>query len=153
MNLIQLWFGKKEKNVSHLYNQQSCYPFHLPAALFLCKIQKYSFLFLYNFNHDISLPNGSIKLNFLNRCKVTSFCLCCISMQAESGYGSESSLRRHGSLLSLTSAASGLSTTSASSFKVRLSLCLQIQSSNTANFYVAKCLVMGDHRNFCFYNN
>lgn len=37
--------------------------------------------------------------------------------KAESGYGSESSLRRHGSLLSLTSAASGLSTTSASSFK------------------------------------
>uniref|UniRef100_A0A673LK94 Ceramide transfer protein n=1 Tax=Sinocyclocheilus rhinocerous TaxID=307959 RepID=A0A673LK94_9TELE len=30
--------------------------------------------------------------------------------KAESGYGSESSLRRHGSLLSLTSAASGLST-------------------------------------------
>ncbi|XP_062874055.1 ceramide transfer protein isoform X2 [Trichomycterus rosablanca] len=37
--------------------------------------------------------------------------------RAESGYGSESSLRHHGSLLSLTSATSGLSTTSASSFK------------------------------------
>uniref|UniRef100_A0A4W3GSN8 Ceramide transporter 1 n=1 Tax=Callorhinchus milii TaxID=7868 RepID=A0A4W3GSN8_CALMI len=37
--------------------------------------------------------------------------------QAESGYGSESSLRRHGSMLSLTSAASGYSATSASSFK------------------------------------
>ncbi|CAH1796344.1 unnamed protein product [Owenia fusiformis] len=36
--------------------------------------------------------------------------------QAESGYGSENSLRRHGSMLSLTSAAS-LSTTSTSSFK------------------------------------
>uniref|UniRef100_A0A8C1N2U2 Ceramide transfer protein n=1 Tax=Cyprinus carpio TaxID=7962 RepID=A0A8C1N2U2_CYPCA len=64
--------------------------------------------------------------------------------KAESGYGSESSLRRHGSLLSLTSAASGLSTTSASSCKVRLSLCLQIQSSNTATFHAAKCLVTGD---------
>ncbi|KPP65770.1 collagen type IV alpha-3-binding protein-like [Scleropages formosus] len=38
-------------------------------------------------------------------------------MQAESGYGSESSLRRHGSMLSLTSAASGYSATSTSSFK------------------------------------
>uniref|UniRef100_A0A672MJJ2 Ceramide transfer protein n=1 Tax=Sinocyclocheilus grahami TaxID=75366 RepID=A0A672MJJ2_SINGR len=42
--------------------------------------------------------------------------------KAESGYGSESSLRRHGSLLSLTSAASGLSTTSASSCKKGYSL-------------------------------
>ncbi|XP_017306936.1 ceramide transfer protein isoform X1 [Ictalurus punctatus] len=37
--------------------------------------------------------------------------------KAESGYGSESSLRHHGSMLSLTSATSGLSTTSTSSFK------------------------------------
>uniref|UniRef100_A0A8D3ACR8 Ceramide transporter 1 n=1 Tax=Scophthalmus maximus TaxID=52904 RepID=A0A8D3ACR8_SCOMX len=36
---------------------------------------------------------------------------------AESGYGSETSLRRHGSMLSLTSAASALSATSTSSFK------------------------------------
>ncbi|XP_029921547.1 collagen type IV alpha-3-binding protein isoform X3 [Myripristis murdjan] len=36
---------------------------------------------------------------------------------AESGYGSESSLRRHGSMLSLTSATSGYSATSTSSFK------------------------------------
>ncbi|XP_053737964.1 ceramide transfer protein-like isoform X2 [Synchiropus splendidus] len=35
----------------------------------------------------------------------------------DSGYGSESSLRRHGSMLSLTSAASGYSATSTSSFK------------------------------------
>ncbi|NP_001268801.1 ceramide transfer protein isoform 2 [Danio rerio] len=42
--------------------------------------------------------------------------------KAESGYGSESSLRRHGSLLSLTSAASGLSTASASSLKKAYSL-------------------------------
>ncbi|XP_041741369.1 ceramide transfer protein isoform X2 [Coregonus clupeaformis] len=35
--------------------------------------------------------------------------------KAESGYGSESSLRRHGSMLSLTSAASGFSATSTSS--------------------------------------
>ncbi|XP_074649947.1 ceramide transfer protein-like [Tubulanus polymorphus] len=39
-----------------------------------------------------------------------------IHKQAESGYGSENSLRRQGSIMSLTSAAS-LSTTSASSFK------------------------------------
>ncbi|XP_018524513.1 ceramide transfer protein isoform X4 [Lates calcarifer] len=37
--------------------------------------------------------------------------------KAESGYGSETSLRRHGSMLSLTSAASALSATSTSSFK------------------------------------
>uniref|UniRef100_A0A674CSR2 Ceramide transfer protein n=1 Tax=Salmo trutta TaxID=8032 RepID=A0A674CSR2_SALTR len=37
--------------------------------------------------------------------------------RAESGYGSESSLRRHGSMVSLTSATSGYSTTSTSSFK------------------------------------
>uniref|UniRef100_A0A8C8LKG9 START domain-containing protein n=1 Tax=Oncorhynchus tshawytscha TaxID=74940 RepID=A0A8C8LKG9_ONCTS len=36
---------------------------------------------------------------------------------AESGYGSEPSLRRHGSMLSLTSATSGYSATSTSSFK------------------------------------
>ncbi|XP_057674575.1 ceramide transfer protein-like isoform X3 [Corythoichthys intestinalis] len=36
---------------------------------------------------------------------------------ADPGYGSESSLRRHGSMLSLTSATSGYSATSASSFK------------------------------------
>nr|XP_040053328.1 ceramide transfer protein-like isoform X1 [Gasterosteus aculeatus aculeatus] len=36
---------------------------------------------------------------------------------ADSGYGSESSLRRHGSMLSLTSATSGFSATSSSSFK------------------------------------
>ncbi|XP_056231644.1 ceramide transfer protein-like isoform X4 [Seriola aureovittata] len=38
-------------------------------------------------------------------------------IRAESGYGSETSLRRHGSMLSLTSAASALSATSTSSFK------------------------------------
>uniref|UniRef100_A0AAY3ZYP2 Ceramide transfer protein n=1 Tax=Denticeps clupeoides TaxID=299321 RepID=A0AAY3ZYP2_9TELE len=37
--------------------------------------------------------------------------------KAESGYGSESSLRRHGSMLSLTSATSGFSATSTSSFR------------------------------------
>lgn len=36
---------------------------------------------------------------------------------ADSGYGSESSLRKHGSMLSLTSATSGYSATSTSSFK------------------------------------
>ncbi|KAG2466481.1 C43BP protein, partial [Polypterus senegalus] len=39
--------------------------------------------------------------------------------EAESGYGSESSLRRHGSMLSLTSAASNYSATSTSSFKLQ----------------------------------
>ncbi|GAA6079600.1 ceramide transfer protein isoform X1 [Tachysurus ichikawai] len=38
--------------------------------------------------------------------------------RVESGYGSESSLRRHGSMLSLTSATSSYSATSTSSFKV-----------------------------------
>ncbi|MEQ2298074.1 Ceramide transfer protein, partial [Ameca splendens] len=40
-----------------------------------------------------------------------------VTPEAESGYGSETSLRRHGSMLSLTSAASALSSTSTSSFK------------------------------------
>ncbi|XP_005722467.1 collagen type IV alpha-3-binding protein [Pundamilia nyererei] len=40
--------------------------------------------------------------------------------KAESGYGSETSLRRHGSMLSLTSAASALSSTSTSSFKYEI---------------------------------
>ncbi|KAL0965346.1 hypothetical protein UPYG_G00280080 [Umbra pygmaea] len=40
-----------------------------------------------------------------------------VCLMAESGYGSESSLRRHGSMLSLTSATSGYSATSTSSFK------------------------------------
>ncbi|XP_024154484.1 ceramide transfer protein isoform X1 [Oryzias melastigma] len=39
------------------------------------------------------------------------------SAPVDSGYGSESSLRRHGSMLSLTSATSGYSATSTSSFK------------------------------------
>lgn len=44
--------------------------------------------------------------------------LLSLGAQADSGYGSESSLRRHGSMLSLTSATSGYSATSTSSFKV-----------------------------------
>lgn len=48
--------------------------------------------------------------------RLSSLSLLC---QAESGYGSETSLRRHGSMLSLTSAASALSATSTSSFKVK----------------------------------
>ncbi|KAL3041924.1 ceramide transfer protein-like isoform X2 [Trematomus bernacchii] len=40
-----------------------------------------------------------------------------VRLLADSGYGSESSLRRHGSMLSLTSATSGFSATSTSSFK------------------------------------
>nr|XP_023401422.1 LOW QUALITY PROTEIN: collagen type IV alpha-3-binding protein [Loxodonta africana] len=39
--------------------------------------------------------------------------------KTESGYGSESSLRRHGSMVSLVSGASGYSATSTSSFKLR----------------------------------
>ncbi|KAF1470298.1 Collagen type IV alpha-3-binding protein, partial [Megadyptes antipodes antipodes] len=39
--------------------------------------------------------------------------------KTESGYGSESSLRRHGSMVSLVSGASGYSATSTSSFKVK----------------------------------
>uniref|UniRef100_A0A8C5QF71 Ceramide transfer protein n=1 Tax=Leptobrachium leishanense TaxID=445787 RepID=A0A8C5QF71_9ANUR len=39
------------------------------------------------------------------------------SIKSESGYGSESSLRRHGSMVSLVSGASGYSATSTSSFK------------------------------------
>lgn len=51
-------------------------------------------------------------------CFINAFLCDPISVQqAESGYGSEHSLRRHGSRLSLTSTAS-LSTASASSFKV-----------------------------------
>ncbi|XP_035480655.1 ceramide transfer protein isoform X2 [Scophthalmus maximus] len=40
-----------------------------------------------------------------------------VRLLADSGYGSECSLRRHGSMLSLTSATSGYSATSTSSFK------------------------------------
>ncbi|XP_034057566.1 ceramide transfer protein-like isoform X4 [Gymnodraco acuticeps] len=51
-------------------------------------------------------------------CSSVLLCLGCFNgRMAESGYGSESSLRRHGSMLSLTSAASALSATSTSSFK------------------------------------
>uniref|UniRef100_A0AAQ4PEV7 Ceramide transfer protein n=1 Tax=Gasterosteus aculeatus aculeatus TaxID=481459 RepID=A0AAQ4PEV7_GASAC len=46
-----------------------------------------------------------------------SLCLSKAVVTADSGYGSESSLRRHGSMLSLTSATSGFSATSSSSFK------------------------------------
>ncbi|KAG9353702.1 hypothetical protein JZ751_011824 [Albula glossodonta] len=57
---------------------------------------------------------GAARLN----CSGGALCFGCWNGGvAESGYGSESSLRRHGSMLSLTSAASGYSATSTSSFK------------------------------------
>ncbi|XP_076217406.1 ceramide transfer protein-like isoform X3 [Aptenodytes patagonicus] len=46
-----------------------------------------------------------------------SICLSKAVITTESGYGSESSLRRHGSMVSLVSGASGYSATSTSSFK------------------------------------
>ncbi|XP_075595089.1 ceramide transfer protein isoform X4 [Balearica regulorum gibbericeps] len=46
-----------------------------------------------------------------------SICLNKAVITTESGYGSESSLRRHGSMVSLVSGASGYSATSTSSFK------------------------------------
>lgn len=60
---------------------------------------------------------------------IDSYIMLLFYQQTESGYGSENSLKRHGSLLSLTSGTS-LSTASASSFKVSIyaffpfSLCL-----------------------------
>ncbi|XP_074525491.1 ceramide transfer protein-like isoform X3 [Halichoeres trimaculatus] len=75
-------------------------------------IISYLFLLLHN-------QGASDLLEGFNAC-------CCLSslvpykrlfVYAESGYGSETSLRRHGSMLSLTSAASALSATSTSSFK------------------------------------
>ncbi|XP_037115827.1 ceramide transfer protein-like isoform X3 [Syngnathus acus] len=53
------------------------------------------------------------------------------NIRAESGYGSESSLRRHGSMLSLTSAASALSATSTSSFKKGHRLCEKLAEMET----------------------
>ncbi|CAJ0925813.1 unnamed protein product [Ranitomeya imitator] len=51
-------------------------------------------------------------------CRFTPGTICVFSFfQSESGYGSESSLRRHGSMVSLVSGASGYSATSTSSFK------------------------------------
>lgn len=47
-------------------------------------------------------------------------------LQTESGYGSESSLRRHGSMVSLVSGASGYSATSTSSFKVSNEWCMHL---------------------------
>ncbi|XP_051924390.1 ceramide transfer protein-like isoform X3 [Hippocampus zosterae] len=52
-------------------------------------------------------------------------------IRAESGYGSESSLRRHGSMLSLTSAASAVSATSTSSFKKGHRLCEKLAEMET----------------------
>uniref|UniRef100_W5KKR7 Ceramide transfer protein n=1 Tax=Astyanax mexicanus TaxID=7994 RepID=W5KKR7_ASTMX len=83
-------------------------------------------------------------------------CVCLLCLQAESGYGSESSLRHHGSMVSLTSAASGLSTTSTSSFRkdhslreklaemetFRDILCRQV---NTLQKYFDNC-ASGDYR-------
>ncbi len=63
-------------------------------------------------HHALSLCILSLSLSFFSL-------IPCSGFQAESGYGSETSLRRHGSMLSLTSAASALSATSTSSFKVK----------------------------------
>lgn len=66
------------------------------------------------YSHPLSsLPSPHINLSFPLSLSFPSL------FQAESGYGSETSLRRHGSMLSLTSAASALSATSTSSFKVK----------------------------------
>ncbi|XP_041825258.1 ceramide transfer protein-like isoform X2 [Melanotaenia boesemani] len=51
--------------------------------------------------------------------------------RADPGYGSESSLRRHGSMLSLTSATSGYSATSTSSFKKGHSLTEKLAEMET----------------------
>ncbi|XP_040434274.1 ceramide transfer protein-like isoform X5 [Falco naumanni] len=51
--------------------------------------------------------------------------------KTESGYGSESSLRRHGSMVSLVSGASGYSATSTSSFKKGHSLCEKLAEMET----------------------
>ncbi|XP_061589892.1 ceramide transfer protein-like isoform X4 [Cololabis saira] len=51
--------------------------------------------------------------------------------RADSGYGSESSLRRHGSMLSLTSATSSYSATSTSSFKKGYSLREKLAETET----------------------
>jgi len=56
--------------------------------------------------------------------------MCMFVQQLESGYSSESGLRRHGSKLSLTSTAS-LSTISTSSFKVNI-----VVGKKWFNYYV-----------------
>uniref|UniRef100_A0A3P8ZNZ7 Ceramide transfer protein n=1 Tax=Esox lucius TaxID=8010 RepID=A0A3P8ZNZ7_ESOLU len=62
-----------------------------------------------------SLREGRIDSGVIQRTSLVPSTAVCL--MAESGYGSESSLRRHGSMLSLTSATSGYSATSTSSFK------------------------------------
>ncbi|XP_055730045.1 ceramide transfer protein-like isoform X4 [Salvelinus fontinalis] len=62
-----------------------------------------------------SLRDGRIDSRIIQRTSLVPPSAVCL--MAESGYGSESSLRRHGSMVSLTSATSGYSTTSTSSFK------------------------------------
>lgn len=77
------------------------------------------------FAHLLIFCSHSVLLLFCHRpqCTTPSFHpLRLLFPQAESGYGSETSLRRHGSMLSLTSAASALSATSTSSFKVNLKI-------------------------------
>ncbi|XP_047674033.1 ceramide transfer protein isoform X2 [Tachysurus fulvidraco] len=89
-------------------------------------------------------------------CTTTPTASTTFDPMAESGYGSETSLRHHGSLLSLTSATSGLSTTSTSSFKkgsslkeklaemetFREILCKQV---DTLQHYFDTC-ASGDHK-------
>ncbi|KAM9438095.1 ceramide transfer protein-like isoform 1-T1 [Salvelinus alpinus] len=62
-----------------------------------------------------SLREGRIDSGVIQRTSLVPPAAVCL--MAESGYGSEPSLRRHGSMLSLTSATSGYSATSTSSFK------------------------------------
>lgn len=63
---------------------------------------------------------AGVCLDGVMECDFVLFFSSVSPQQADSGYGSESSLRRHGSMLSLTSATSGYSATSTSSFKVSL---------------------------------
>lgn len=87
---------------------ESCRRSHYAAVCSACDV---------NLQVSSSLSGRIVwLLCFIRRLSPLSPSLLC---QAESGYGSETSLRRHGSMLSLTSAASALSATSTSSFKVK----------------------------------
>lgn len=82
MTLIQPWFVKKKKGY-HFYNQQSCYPFHLPAALFLCKIQKCSVLTVFSvqlqpWHFTAQCFNWILFFEQVWSYLTGSFSLCCI---------------------------------------------------------------------------
>lgn len=111
------YFTNEFDNKNHVYNNftdtVSTSQMQAQIELFKPLLQKKTKLVAFRENYI----NLVFMISILSKASTLQFFVC-FAFQTESGYGSESSLRRHGSMVSLVSGASGYSATSTSSFKV-----------------------------------